>query len=63
MVLDVGALNLISNRLMVAPPGGGYNNDIWAIAEVVTKPVMKQYTVFFEFAGGFTISCMEEHLL
>ena len=48
---------------MVAPPGGGYNNDIWAIAEVVTKPVMKQYTVFFEFAGDFAISWMEEHLL
>ena len=48
---------------MVAPSGGGYNNSVCAIVEVVTEPVMKQYTVFFEFAGGFTISGMEEHVL
>ena len=56
-------LKLSIHRLMVAPSGGGYNNSVCAIVEVVTEPVMKQYTVFFEFAGGFTVSGMEEHVL
>ena len=56
-------LKLIIYRLMVAPSGGGYNKSVCAIAELVTEPVMKKYTVFFKFPGGFTISAMEEHLL
>ena len=56
-------LKLIIYRLMVAPSGCGYNNNSCIVAEVVSQPVMKTYTVFFEFPGGFAISGMEEHLL